>query len=120
LKEVATLAYGDRVEVLQEKKPFFQVRTASGATGWIHATALTTTKIVMKAGSEKVDTSVSSEEVYEAGKGFNKQVEKEYRTRNPKIDFTWVDKMGTWKVSQQEMIAFLKEGGVTPPEGAMP
>ncbi|MBN1419423.1 MAG: SH3 domain-containing protein [Planctomycetes bacterium] len=119
-KIVVKLAYGDRLEILQEKGPWVQARAASGATGWIRAASLTTKPVAMKAGTQNVDTTASSDEIALAGKGFNPQVEKEFKNRNADIDFTWVDKMETFEVSTEEMIAFLKEGGVKAPEGAMP
>ena len=51
------------------------------------------------------------------GKGFNQQVESEFRAKNPNLDFTWVDKMETYVVSEEEMKQFLEKGGLSPEGG---
>ncbi|MFP4429985.1 MAG: SH3 domain-containing protein, partial [Spirochaetaceae bacterium] len=48
---VSVLAYGDRVEVLQEQGPWFRVDTDAGVSGWVHSSALTTKRIVLESGT---------------------------------------------------------------------
>ncbi|MBN2467525.1 MAG: SH3 domain-containing protein [Deltaproteobacteria bacterium] len=118
-KIVASLAYGDRVDVLEEKDPWAKICVSGKkCEGWMHVSALTNKKIVLKAGAEDVEKAASSDEVALAGKGFNEQVEGEFKKKNPKIDFAWVDKMEKIVVSQNAMQTFLKEGGVNPEGGA--
>jgi len=114
---VAPVEYGDRVTVLSEQGAWSKVASPEGAEGWIHTSALTKKKIVLRAGDEDVSTGASSDELALAGKGFNSDVEAQFKAENKDIDFTWVDTMETWVVDPQEMQRFLKEGGVIPPMG---
>jgi len=117
-KVVTTLDYTARVIVLEKKGIWMKVQTPGGqATGWIHSSALTKKKLKMKADEEEGALGVSSDEQALAGKGFNSDVEAEFKTRNKDIDFTWVDKMESIKVSLAEMQAFLEKGKVKPGEG---
>ena len=117
-KIVAQLYYGDRVYVLEEKGSWSKVGLSEGAAeGWIHSSALTPKKIVLRAGAEDVEAAASSDELALAGKGFNQQVESEFRAKNPNLDFTWIDKMETYVVSEKEMKRFLKEGELSPEGG---
>ena len=111
-KVVSTLAYGDQVSVREERASWLHVATGKGE-GWTHSSALTSKKIILNPDSREVRASTSSEEIALAGKGFNKQVEQEYRRQNRNVDFTWVDKMEQIVISQTEIGSFLREGGLT-------
>lgn len=113
-KLVATLDYGTRVTVSDEKGDWDFVTAPNGMTGWIHQSALTTKKVVMQAGANDVSTSASGQELALAGKGFNSDVEADFKKKNADIDFTWIDRMEKIKVTAAEMSAFLKEGQVHP------
>jgi SH3-like domain-containing protein len=116
---VGTVAYGDRVAVESEKQSWSFIRSADKQIeGWMHRSALTPKKIVLKAGASDVETTVTTQEIALAGKGFNEQVEKEYKTKNPDKDFSWIDRMEQIDVSQEEMRQFLEEGGLFPEGGA--
>jgi hypothetical protein len=52
-----------------------------------------------------------------AGKGFNPAVEKEFKSRNPKLSFEWVDRMEKFVVSDDEVRNFIKEGALSPEGG---
>lgn len=113
------LEYGDRVSVLQDNGDWMKVLDSnSGISGWMHSSALTKQKIVFKAGKKDVAISATSDEYALAGKGFNQQVEKQYKRENPHLDFSWVDKMEHFRVSSQQMQQFLAAGKVIPPGGA--
>ena len=112
-KIVANLNYADRVTVENEQDDWFKVKPENVSTsGWVHVSALSSKKIVLKQGSKDVTSAASSDELALAGKGFNKQVENNYKRKNKNADFTWVDKMETYVVSQKEMQRFMKEGGL--------
>ncbi|MBU0678161.1 MAG: SH3 domain-containing protein [Verrucomicrobia bacterium] len=113
----ANLQYGDLVTVLETEKGWVHVETSGGAKGWIHESALTRKKIELKSGQADVETKASSEELALAGKGFNSDVEAEFKTKNADMDFTWIDRMLEFSVSAEEMVAFLREGGVEPAKG---
>ena len=79
--------------------------------GWVNASALTEKQIALKAGSQNVDSSASSGEVVAAGKGFNSDVEAQYK-KEQKLDYSWVDKMETFVVTPEQVTAFLAQGGL--------
>lgn len=115
-KIITSLAYGDKVTILAENGAWVQV-SASGQSGWMHNSALTRKNIVMKAG-EGAQTSASSGEMALAGKGFNSDVEAQFKANHKEIDFTWVDKMEKIKVSPRELAGFAKEGHLEAQGGA--
>jgi len=108
---VGTLAYGDQVQAL-EKKPGW-VRISAGSTaGWVSESALSKKRIVLTAGTETAHTGASSEELALAGKGFNSDVEAEFKSKTGNVDFAAVDRMEKRVVSQPEKTRFLREGGI--------
>jgi len=113
-KILGPLFYGDRVTVLdQSNKAWVKVTGPDGKLqGWVSASALTTKKIELAAGSENVQQGASSGEVALAGKGFNETVEKQYRA-DGKLDYTWVDKMEKITVSPEQLSKFISDGGLS-------
>ncbi|MFH1039203.1 MAG: SH3 domain-containing protein [PVC group bacterium] len=114
---VGSVSYGDRVTVIQEQGEWVLGRKGSGPQGWIHISALTDDEIELSAGSGTVETAASGDELALAGKGFNSDVEAEFKTRNSDIDFTWVDRMEKIIILPEQMEGFLKVGQVTAPGG---
>jgi hypothetical protein len=115
---IARLSYGDQVAVLKEQGPWLRVKVSESTTeGWMHASALTHEQIVLQAGAQDVQAAVSSDELALAGKGFNEQVEGQFKADNPQVDFTWIDRMEKFVVSQKEMKKFLQRGKLTPQGG---
>jgi len=112
----ADVAYGDRVMVEQSQGPWRLV-SASGQSGWIHESALTRQRIKLTAGETDVAGAANQQELALAGKGFNAQVEGEFRAQNQAVDFTWVDRMEKMGIETKKLMAFLKAGGVEPVEG---
>ena len=117
---VAPLSYGDRVTVVESQGDWMKVTSPAGKTGWVHNSALTKKQIQMKAGTQNAQTGASGDELALAGKGFNSDVEADFKAKNKNIDFSFVDKMEKIKVAPGEMQAFLKDGGVKPSEGGAP
>ena len=117
---LATVDYGVRVEVLQQRGDWMEVQASGNPKGWMHASALTKKKIVMRSGDEDVSTRTSGEELALAGKGFNKEVEAEFKQQNPEVDFKWVDWMEKTRHSIDELTAFLRDGGVKSVTGGAP
>ena len=114
-KPVGSVAYGDRVDVLASQGDWRQVRSATGATGWIHSSALDSKRVTLAAASgNDVQLAASSDEVALAGKGFSQEVETEYKKQNRTLDYAWVDRMITFKVTDAEALRFLQEGGLEP------
>lgn len=119
-KVMAPLSYGDKVQVLETKNEWMNVTGPGGQSGWVHSSALTKKKIVMESGSQDVQTGASGDELALASKGFNSDVEADFKAKNKDVDFTWVDRMEKYKVAPEEMQEFLKEGQVKPSEGGAP
>jgi SH3-like domain-containing protein len=116
---LAVLSYGDRVDILGEQRDWLKVALPGGKQGWVHRSALTEKRIVLQAGSGRVEQTASGSEVALAGKGFNKEVEAEYRAEH-NLDYTWVDRMEGFQVSIEQVMAFIEEGDLTPSEGTAP
>ena len=117
-KILATLSYGDRVEVLEDKDGWIRiVPPGKRPPGWMHSSALSEKRIVLKAGKKEAEIAASSGELALAGKGFNADVEAEFKRKHKEIDFTWIDRMQTIKVPQEKISAFLREGDLDPVKG---
>ena len=71
----------------------------------------------MKAGDADAKVAASGDEMSLATKGFNSQVEADFKNQHKDIDFTWVDKMGQIKISIDDMRSFLKQGKVEAEKG---
>ena len=106
------VAYGDRVTVNQTQAGWCEVATAAGKSGWIHESALTPKRVVLSSGANDARTGASGQEVALAGKGFSKEVEASYKSQNRDIDYTWVDWMGKQTVPPEQLVQFLKQGGL--------
>lgn len=112
-KMVGTIPYTTPVTVLEKSGSWARVSCAEPKlSGWISLSAISVKNLGLKAGAGGTNNA-SSNEVALAGKGFNEDVEKEYRSQNASLDFDWVDKMEAIKVSDEELAAFLADG----PEG---
>ena len=115
-KIVATVHYGDRLSVLEDKDSWIKVSSVDGTQGWLHSSATTTKKIVLNPNASDISKAAGSDEIALAGKGFNKQVEEKFRQQNKNVNFDLVDKMESGTVSQEEIEAFLKAGNLRPAE----
>ena len=109
---VGEAEYGDRLEAATQRGPWVQIKNAERVLGWMHVSALTRKRIIMKAGDEDIHTQVSVEEVALAGKGFNASVEAQYRAHHGDDGFMWIDHMETIQFSSAELAEFLQKGGV--------
>jgi uncharacterized protein YgiM (DUF1202 family) len=107
---LATLNAGESVTQISSQEGWLKVRTSKGVEGWIHSNAVQTGKWAIAAMDRSLKTSATADEVALAGKGFNKQVEDEYRSRNKGMSFGDVDRMLRIKVSPDELRRFLMDG----------
>ena len=118
-KIITTVAYSQQVAILEEQDAWVKATLPeASATGWMHTTALTKKKILLNPNASDVTLAASSDEIALAGKGFNAEVEKEFRTGNSQVDYAPINKMETIVISQQQMEAFLQQGGLFPEGGA--
>ncbi|HMP73807.1 MAG TPA: SH3 domain-containing protein [Kiritimatiellia bacterium] len=111
---VVTVRYGDRLAVQSQQQAWVQVRTPGGETGWVHESALTTRRVVLAAQTEDVRVGATTREVALAGKGFNSEVEADFKARNEEISFVWIDRMEAIRMTEREIKEFLIEGGIQP------
>ncbi len=108
-------ALGDSFGVLAREKGWVKVGTRSGE-GWLHESAVTAKKVVASSQGP-AGGAVDDRDVAHAGKGFNPQVESEYRKKNPQANFAAVDRMEKLGASDQA-VAALAGAGHLPPRGA--
>jgi len=119
-KVTTELQYGTRVTIKATRGPWIQVSDSAGNVGWIHDSALTDKKLKLVSGDVAAATGASSDEIALAGKGFNSQVEDEYKKGQPGEGFKWVDHMESIVISPEQAEAFLAAGEVKPNlEGGM-
>jgi len=115
---VTRLDYAAKVIVLEEKGDWLKVKPDGGTTtGWIHKSALTKKRLKLSAGKTDISNTVTTDEQALAGKGFNSDVEAQFKKENKEIDFTWVDKMEKIKIPPEELKKFLEEGDIKPLNG---
>jgi len=110
---IAELPYGTTVQVETPSKPWMRVRLPDGRSGWIHESALVKGRLELKGGRD-AQAGASVGEVALAAKGFTQQVEAEYRKQNPVLNFAWVDRMESYRVTPAEAQAFLRAGQLAP------
>ncbi len=114
----SSVAYGDRLTVVEMQGAWAHVEDARGHGGWIHESALTKKQVVLQSGAANVEATAGEDEVALAGKGFSQAVEREFKTQHTELDYTWIDRMEKVNVSPERIVAFLKEGAVVPRGGA--
>jgi hypothetical protein len=90
--------------------------SASGQSGWIHSSALSSKTIVVKSGGA-TQTAASSGEVALAGKGFNSAVEAEFKAGHKDIDFAPVDRMEKITIPAATLQQFARSGDLKMTEG---
>ncbi len=111
---VATVKAGDQLTKVSESNGWLQVKTAAGASGWIHSGAVEKPKVKLLASSSAMKTQATSSEVALAGKGFNKQVEESYRAKHAELNFAAVDRLLLVKATPAQVEDFLKRGKLNP------
>lgn len=102
------LPYGERLKTVKEQNSWVEVVVDDG-TGWIHSSALSHKEVVLTAGGGTGKSGASSDEIALAGKGFNKEVEAQYKEEQD-LDYTWVDRMEAYVILPQEAAEFLVQG----------
>jgi SH3-like domain-containing protein len=107
---VVALKAGDKLEKVSEANGWIQVKTTAGLVGWVHASAVGTSKFTLQAANKDMKTQATASEVALAAKGFNKQVEDSYRAKHAEANFAAVEAMFLVKVSLAQIEDFLKKG----------
>lgn len=109
---IAELHEGDKVAFAQRDGAWLSV-TAGEQKGWLHETDVSGNPDVRLSG-EGVRETYSTSETSAARKGFNPQVERNYRTNNPNLEaaFRLVDRLQARATPEAEVQAFLQAGGL--------
>lgn len=107
---IASLTAGSPLEKLSSQDGWFKVRTSAGVVGWIHSSAVETKKFNLLAMDKSMKTQASAGEVALAAKGFNKQVEENYKAKHGEANFAAVDRMLQLKILPSDVEAFLRKG----------
>jgi hypothetical protein len=130
-KPLYELRFGDRVTVLQKGSAWFKIQPVNtaavkmlagaqsppgGYAGYLNKSALTTKRIVLK-GDQSAQMAASSEEVALAGKGFNDEVEKSYKTEHPNLVSAYatldqIEANAAYSPSAEDVSEFRTAGGL--------
>lgn len=109
--QVAPLKYGDKLKRIKEDDGWYQAQSTAGAKGFIHSSAITSRRVVFaNTGGTQV---ASSSDVVLAGKGFNREVEREYAAQNSDLNFRSVDAVESLRVTDGAVTEFIKVGKLT-------
>jgi hypothetical protein len=107
---VAVLKEGDRLAFQKKEGAWLSVKFDK-LTGWLHEGDVST-KTDVRLSGDGLRENYSTSETAAAKKGFNPQVEKQYRDGNPNLEraFQLVDQLQGRAVSEDEIRAFLTAG----------
>lgn len=119
-KVVGQATFGEALRPRSTRGPWVQVSRDGGGLGWVHRSALTRREVVFVSGEETVSSSVSSDELALAGKGFSQEVEARFRARHGDAGFKQLDRMEELEISPEEQHTFFKQGGLVPKTGRQP
>jgi hypothetical protein len=89
-----------------------------GKEGWIHKSAVQEQKFQLSSLAGGQADEASQDEVALAGKGFNPEVEKAFRDKNPKMRYDLVNQVQAYRVEEQRLQAFIRAGNLREPGGA--
>ncbi|MFO1076979.1 MAG: hypothetical protein U1E73_04545 [Planctomycetota bacterium] len=109
---IAELHEGDKVAFAAREGAWLSV-AAGEQKGWLHESDVSANPDVRLSG-EGVRETYSTSETSAARKGFNPQVERNYRANNPNLEqaFQLVDRLQARATPEAEVEAFLKNGGL--------
>jgi uncharacterized protein YgiM (DUF1202 family) len=111
-KTVGTAKYGTAINVLSQNGDWYQVSLGT-TNGWMHKSALTPKQVLMRSGGSDAQTAAASGESQNAAFGFTKEVEGQYKQKNPNLRFDQVDRMERYRVGDETKREFLNTGGLS-------
>ncbi len=118
---LADLSYGAALSLVSEssdqagnKDGWIKVKSSSGVVGYVHSSALSARRVVLSGSSDKklLRADESPTDIVMAGKGFSKEVEKEFAAKNPALNFAAVNAMEKIKIGEGETRVFARAGGL--------
>jgi hypothetical protein len=111
-KVVASVEYGDQLEILDELKDWIHVKFRE-QKGWIHKSSLTSDKFNLRTIFVGTSSpSATHDEVALAGKGFNPEVERGYKESHPEMNYALVDEIESYDVESDSLYDFITRGGL--------
>jgi hypothetical protein len=115
---VAALQFGDQLEMEEAVKDWAKVKFGQ-QRGFIHQSALTSTRVDMKTMmfSSSGSSEATQDEVALAGKGFNPEVERNYGKTHPEMNYALVDEIERYSVDPNSLRSFIQKGGLKVSEG---
>lgn len=111
---VATVKYQDSLPAGEPEDGWIPV-DVRGKKGWLHSSAVAGKSGKLRGGKWEADDEAGPDEVTLAGKGFNAEVEKTYRSGDAG-DYDAVDAMEGRKVSEAALLTFMRNGHTLPKE----
>lgn len=108
-KTVQSLEYAQPVTLIEDNGKWAKISLENGTQGYVNSASLTKRKI------RSSGFSASASELALAGKGFNVEIENTYK-QSGNVDFDSVDDMESFRIKNNELLSFLKEGNLN--EGA--
>jgi len=111
---IAEADLGASFGVLAREKGWVKVGTKAGE-GWLHESAVSAKKLTASSAAPTGGAS-DDRDIAAASKGFNPQVENEYRKQNPEANFAAVDRMEKLGASDAAVASFLRDGNLSPRE----
>ncbi len=108
--------FGAALEELGREGDWFRVNY-QGKEGWIHKSAVQEQKFQLSSLAGGQAEEASRDEVALAGKGFNPEVEKAFRDKNPKMRYDLVNQVQAYRVEEQKLQAFIRAGNLREPGG---
>jgi len=106
-----TVSRGATLTFRESKGQWYRVDGA--ASGWVHKGHVLEGAVKLASTPGREGSETSRDEVELAGRGFTPQVEGEYKKRNPKLDFSHINKIErASEAEDEELTAFVQEGGL--------
>lgn len=105
-----SVSRGDQLTVKEVKGDWYLVE--GSVSGWIHKSSVTEGKVELSSKPGETGSGVNRDEVELAGRGFTPQVEEEYRSKNPNLDFSHVDNIERTSVDPTALEDFVADGGL--------
>lgn len=104
------LKYGDMLNVIKDQDNWLNVKTAVGKQGFVHRSAITERRVVLKGQSSFMSSGSSQSDIVLAGKGFSKEVENQFALQNRSLNFRAVDTMEKPRVAPNDLSMFVTAG----------
>jgi len=104
---ITEVEYGDSGVVIESNQKSTKIKlSGTEEIGWISNGSLTKKKIL----ASSKGTRTTSDELAMAGKGFSAEAESAFKQANEDLPYDLVDAIEEIEVSDEELLAFLKDG----------